>query len=129
MSDVGEQMSGDRYLCFDGTASIARPVQHPTSVARAAPTLRDDQRLAGCQNPLHVVQEPEDRRRTTDDRCHPRRFRPCSKLTNQSTSARTRRPTYVGRYPRFVNRRNRLSSVVSPLHSGMEPIGVEPTTS
>jgi hypothetical protein len=34
-----------------------RPVQHPTSIALAAPDLivcRDDRRLAGCQNPLHV---------------------------------------------------------------------------
>ena len=31
-----------------------------------SPTLRDDRRLDGCQNPLHIVQEPENRDRSRE---------------------------------------------------------------
>jgi hypothetical protein len=48
----------------DAPASVTDPHQHPTSIAQAAPDrhrLRGDRRLAGCQNPLHIVQDPGDR--------------------------------------------------------------------
>ena len=52
-----------------------------------SPTLRDDRRLDGCQNPLHIVQEPENRRQDPGTRtCN----WPQLKSLNQSLPRRSR---------------------------------------
>ena len=79
------------------------------------PTLRDDRRLDGCQNPLHIVQEPDVREQMSDDRHRSRTSN--NDLTNFTCPPLLRPGARV------------LSSVLRHPPSGMEPIGVEPTTS
>jgi hypothetical protein len=53
--DARGQEPGARRLAAPTPSRHRRPVQHPTSIALAAPQpFRDDRRLDGCQNPLHV---------------------------------------------------------------------------
>jgi hypothetical protein len=98
------------------TPGIEDPLQHPTILILPPPT-KDGRPVAGCQNPLHAVQE-----RDAESR---RRWRTSALL--KSKSLYSPRPSHGDR---LATRLPHLPFLFVLWHLKLvEPIGVEPTTS